>query len=82
MWICEVPYGGILFINNWVPHRSLKNHSDKFILRWQDPSKPNGFIDCVVMHKADNPNYTYVIAWSKFASTDRRELQNKDVSKT
>ena len=26
---CEVPYGGVLFINNCVPHRSLENFSDK-----------------------------------------------------
>ncbi|XP_065897659.1 uncharacterized protein [Dysidea avara] len=83
---CEVPYGGVLFINNCVPHRSLENHSDKIRwsldLRWQNPTKPNGFYglkDCVVMCKADDPNY--VIDWSKFASTDRTTLQDKDVGK-
>ncbi|XP_065897644.1 uncharacterized protein [Dysidea avara] len=82
---CEVPYGGVLFINNCVPHRSLENHSDKIRwsldLRWQDPSKPNGFKmkECVVMRKADDPNY--VIDWSKFANLNRTTLQEKEMGR-
>ena len=26
---CGVPYGGVLFLNNCVPHRSLQNYSDR-----------------------------------------------------
>ena len=26
--VCEVPYGGVLFMNNAIPHRSLENFSD------------------------------------------------------
>ena len=28
---CEVPFGGVLFMNNAIPHRSLENVSDKVI---------------------------------------------------
>ena len=61
---CEVPFGGILFLNNCIPHRSLENYSDKIRwsldLRWQNPSMPNGFHglkESVLMRKADDPNY-------------------------
>jgi hypothetical protein len=77
---CEVPMGGILFLNNCIPHRSLENYSDKtrwsLDLRWQDPAKPTGFEgikNCVVMRTADNPNH--VIDWDEFANTDRNKMQ-------
>ena len=61
---CEVPFGGVLFLNNCIPHRSLENYSDKIRwsldLRWQKPDLPNGFHglkDTVMMRKADDPNY-------------------------
>ena len=66
---CEVPFGGVLFLNNSIPHRSLENFSDKIRwsldLRWQDPNKPNGFRgtiqfskkEGVIMCKANDPNY-------------------------
>ena len=61
---CEVPFGGMVLLNNCIPHRSLENHSDKIRwsldLRWQDPRKPSGFYDLkkpVVMKKADDPNH-------------------------
>ena len=78
---CEVPLGGMLLINNCIPHRSLENFSDKvrwsLDLRWQDPSKPNGFYglkECVVMRQESNPNYE--INWEGFATLDRTKLQN------
>ncbi|XP_035661768.1 uncharacterized protein LOC118406020 [Branchiostoma floridae] len=44
---CEVPYGGVLFINNAIPHRSLLNKTEQIRwsldLRWQDTDKPSGF---------------------------------------
>jgi len=65
---CEVPFGGMLLLNNCIPHRSLENYSDKIRwsldLRWQDPSKPTGFYDlkeCVLMRTEEDPNY--VINW-------------------
>ena len=73
---CEVPMGGVLFLNNCIPHRSLENRSDKVRwsvdLRWQDPSKPNGFYgikECVPMRKANDP--TYQVDWETWAATDR-----------
>ncbi len=61
---CEVPFGGMLLLNNCIPHRSLENYSDKIRwsmdLRWQDPKKSVGFYglkDCVTMRKAGDPNY-------------------------
>ena len=66
---CEVPFGGVLFLNNCIPHRSLENFSDKIRwsldLRWQNPSKPNGFNgsiqfqkqECIPMRMANDPNY-------------------------
>ncbi len=81
---CEVPFGGILFLNNCIPHRRLENLSKKIRwsldLRWQDPSKPNGFYglkDCVVMRKADDPSYN--IDWEAFVNNGRQVIQEKDV---
>ena len=61
---CEVPFGGMVLLNNCIPHRSLENFSDKIRwsldLRWQDPNKPTGFYNLkkpVIMRKADDPNY-------------------------
>ena len=77
---CEVPMGGVLFINNCIPHRSLENYSDKvrwsLDLRWQRPDRPNGFHglkDSVLMHTVKDPNY--VIQWEEFATLDRSLLQ-------
>jgi hypothetical protein len=66
---CEVPLGGVLLLNNCIPHRSLENYSDKtrwsLDLRWQDPRKSAGFYNLkepILMRKADDPNYK--IDWS------------------
>jgi hypothetical protein len=66
---CEVPFGGVLLLNNCIPHRSLENYSDKtrwsLDLRWQDPSKSTGFYNLkepILMRKEDDPNYK--IDWS------------------
>lgn len=78
--LCEVPFGGVLFINNLVPHRSLENISDKIRwsldLRWQRPDKPNGFYglkENILLRTSKDPNYT--VDWTEFASCDRTELQ-------
>ena len=80
---CEVPLGGVLFISNCVPHRSLENYSDKIRwsldLRWQDPAKPTGYEgvkDCLLLRSSKDPNYSP--DWNRFASEDRNKLQ-KDV---
>ena len=80
---CEVPLGGVLFISNCIPHRSLENYSDKIRwsldLRWQDPAKPTGFEgvkDCLLLRSSKDPNYSP--NWNHFASEDRNKLQ-KDV---
>ncbi|XP_003388892.1 PREDICTED: uncharacterized protein LOC100639747 [Amphimedon queenslandica] len=77
---CEVPLGGVLFLNNTVPHRSLENFSENvrwsLDLRWQDPKKSNGFHglrDCVLMRSVDSPNH--VINWEGFGILDRKELE-------
>ncbi|XP_078484605.1 uncharacterized protein LOC100178123 [Ciona intestinalis] len=81
---CEVPYGGVLFLNNAIPHQSLENLSDiirwSLDLRWQRPDKPNGFYgikDCVVMRKKDDPKY--VVDWSELSGCCRSQLQMKKV---
>ncbi|XP_068681653.1 uncharacterized protein [Montipora foliosa] len=82
--LCEVPFGGVLFINNMIPHRSLENFSDSIRwsldLRWQKPDKPNGFYglkDSVLLRSSKDPNYT--VDWEKFAALDRTNLQDADV---
>jgi len=78
--LCEVPFGGVLFINNLVPHRSLENFSDKIRwsmdLRWQRPDKPNGFYglkESIILRTSKDP--TYAVDWAEFASRDRHKLQ-------
>ncbi|KAK3715067.1 hypothetical protein QZH41_012139, partial [Actinostola sp. cb2023] len=85
--LCEVPMGGILFINNLVPHRSLQNHSQQIRwsvdLRWCVPDKPNGFYDLkdsVLMHTAKDPEYK--IDWERFVNTDRHSLEAGDTNES
>ncbi|KAI8497530.1 hypothetical protein Bbelb_248360 [Branchiostoma belcheri] len=73
---CEVPYGGVLFLNNCVPHRSLENNSNdirwSLDLRWQDPAKPSGFWGDkkpVLMRTAEDPGYKP--AWEGFADVSK-----------
>ena len=79
---CEVPMGGVLFISNCVPHRSLENYSDKirwsFDFRWQDPTKPSGYEgmkDPLLLRSRKNPDYTP--DWEEFATQDRNQLQKQ-----
>lgn len=81
---CDVPMGGILFLNNCTPHRSLENYSDKIRwsldLRWQEPRKPNGFYgfkDCILMRTAENPDLE--IDWEQFTGVDRTKLQEQSM---
>ncbi|XP_066263528.1 phytanoyl-CoA dioxygenase domain-containing protein 1 homolog [Branchiostoma lanceolatum] len=76
---CEVPYGGVLFINNAIPHRSLPNKTEQIRwsldLRWQDPAKPSGFWGNrkpILMRSANDPKYQVPQSdWDKFYSADR-----------
>lgn len=81
---CEVPMGGVLFLNNCIPHRSLENRSDKIRwsldLRWQRPDKPNGFYglkDCLTMRRKSQANIS--IDWEPFASWNRTKVQSEVV---
>ncbi|XP_046548110.1 phytanoyl-CoA dioxygenase domain-containing protein 1-like [Haliotis rubra] len=74
--LCPIPYGGMLLINNMIPHRSLSNVSNdirwSLDLRWQDPAKPVGFFglkEGILMRDPSQPNYK--IDWSPFISVDR-----------
>ncbi|XP_059138648.1 uncharacterized protein LOC131927013 [Physella acuta] len=74
--LCPVPYGGMLLINNMIPHRSLNNRSDiirwSIDLRWQDPEKPIGFYGIkpgVLMRSQKHP--VEKIDWEAFTSVDR-----------
>ncbi|XP_078576587.1 phytanoyl-CoA dioxygenase domain-containing protein 1 homolog [Branchiostoma floridae x Branchiostoma japonicum] len=80
---CEVPYGGVLFLNNCVPHRSLENYSDEIRwsldLRWQDPNKPSGFWGekgLVLMRTADDPGYRP--RWDEFLQDERPGEDGQD----
>ncbi|XP_048585693.1 phytanoyl-CoA dioxygenase-like [Nematostella vectensis] len=80
--LCEVPFGGVLFINNMIPHRSLENFSDKIRwsldLRWLRPDKPNGFYglkDNILMRTSKDPNFKP--DFESFAKMDRHLLQEK-----
>ena len=77
---CPVPFGGMLLINNCIPHRSLPNVSNNIRwsmdLRWQRPDLSNGFYglkECVLMRTESDPNY--IIDWEDFAAKDRTKLQ-------
>ena len=82
---CEVPLGGVLFLNNSIPHRSLENYSDKIRwsldLRWQKPNLSNGFHglkESILMRTRRDPNY--IINWEGFATIDRHKLQNESIN--
>ena len=81
---CEVPFGGVLFLNNAIPHRSLENYSDKIRwtmdLRWQKPGLSNGFHglrDTVLMRKADDPNYK--IDWKGQMNCNTKSLHDLSI---
>lgn len=71
----EVPKGGMLLLNNLIPHRSTENYSDtirwSIDLRWQRPNEVSGFDDvkpCILMRTAADPNLEIDWdAWSKIS---------------
>lgn len=82
--VCEIPYGGFLLFNNFIPHRSLDNKSDHIRwsvdLRFKVPGENNGMFGLkpdVIMRTKENPNME--IDWETFDSLNRTELQIKSV---
>ncbi|XP_078000823.1 uncharacterized protein LOC144453411 [Glandiceps talaboti] len=79
---CEVPYGGVLFLNNMIPHRSLENYSEdirwSLDLRWQRPDLPNGFYGLknhVLMRTSKDPKH--IIDFDAFDKVDRHSEAHK-----
>eukprot|EP00884_Botryococcus_braunii_P019311 jgi/Botrbrau1/6063/Bobra.177_1s0003.1 len=82
---CEVPQGGVLFLNNLIPHRSTNNLSSgirwSLDLRWQNPAFPNGFYGLkpsILMAKSDQPEFQP--DWKEWAQVERTSLQAQAVS--
>ncbi|XP_013390036.1 uncharacterized protein LOC106167021 [Lingula anatina] len=79
-----VPYGGMVLLNNLIPHRSLNNYSDdirwSLDLRWQSPSKPVGFHglkEGILLRSSQEPNLK--IDWDPFVGVNRNKEQTKSV---
>ncbi|KAK3604050.1 hypothetical protein CHS0354_023265, partial [Potamilus streckersoni] len=80
--LCPVPYGGVLFFNNVIPHRSIPNTSDhvrwSIDLRWQSPERPWGFYGLkpgTIMRSAKNP--VIKVDWAVYDEVDRYHAQKK-----
>lgn len=80
-----VPYGGMLLLNNLIPHRSLPNMSNQIRwsldLRWQKPDLPAGFWglkSSLLLRSAKDPDYK--IDWTEFDGVNRREKQRDAVA--
>ncbi|CAH1792836.1 unnamed protein product [Owenia fusiformis] len=77
---CPVPYGGMLLINNMIPHRSLTNVSNDIRwsvdLRWQKVGSPDclwGIKQPLTLRTAANPNMKP--DWAAYEAEDRTEVQ-------
>jgi len=77
---CPVPLGGILFIDQLIPHRSLDNNSQEIRwsidLRWQRPDEAHGFFGNkkpILLRTARDPNYK-----PDFPSWDAVDLPKMD----
>ncbi|XP_034325415.2 phytanoyl-CoA dioxygenase domain-containing protein 1 [Magallana gigas] len=82
---CPVPYGGMLLLNNMIPHRSLPNLSKQIRwsldLRWQKPEKPAGFYgirEHLLFRTSRDPGYK--IDWSSFEGDNRWDIQKEYVN--
>ena len=80
---CEMKKGGVLLMNNLIPHRSTENHSDiirwSIDLRWQRPNEVSGFDDvkpCILMRSASKPFHE--IDWETWAKTSRQFKERED----
>lgn len=81
---CPVPYGGMLLLNNMIPHRSLPNMSKQIRwsldLRWQTPDHSAGFYgmkDHLLFRTSKDPDHT--IDWTGFDGDDRWSKQKDSV---
>ncbi|XP_050404532.1 uncharacterized protein LOC126820550 [Patella vulgata] len=68
---CPVPYGGMLLINNVIPHQSLPNLSDEIRwsldLRWQKTGLPASFYDMAETVEFRSPTkHNLKIDWSPY----------------
>ena len=79
---CEVPLGGLLLLNNLIPHRSLPNLSRgirwSLDLRWQRTEDPNGFHGLkpsVPMKSANVELNGSAVDFGSWASQDRQTAQ-------
>ncbi|KAK7104220.1 phytanoyl-CoA dioxygenase domain-containing protein 1-like [Littorina saxatilis] len=84
--LCPIPYGGMLLINNLIPHRSLANVSDQIRwsldLRWQRPDHSVGFYelkDGILMRTKENPDMK--VDWDAFDSVDRHTAATSEMQK-
>lgn len=77
---CPVPYGGMVLINNMIPHRSLSNTSNdirwSMDLRWQRADKPPGFSgkDGIRLRSSTDPNL--VIDWDSYLNVNKRHTEH------
>ncbi len=74
---CTMKKGGVLLLNNLIPHRSTENYSDiirwSIDLRWQRPgelSGMEGIKEPILMRTAADPNYKP--DWEEWASRSRQ----------
>ncbi|XP_013416111.1 uncharacterized protein LOC106177776 [Lingula anatina] len=83
---CPIPYGGFLFFNNLLPHRSLSNYSNvirwSLDLRWSKPTDPVGLWglkEGVLLRSSKDPNLK--VDWDAFTKVDRTASQEKILGK-
>ncbi|ESO90036.1 hypothetical protein LOTGIDRAFT_164337 [Lottia gigantea] len=82
---CPVPFGGMLLINNLIPHRSLSNLSNDIRwsadLRWQNPNYPVGFYDLKESLLLRSPKYPNLkVDWDSWNNVDR-QIKAKEMVK-
>jgi hypothetical protein len=82
---CPVKYGGLLLLNNMIPHQSLNNKSNKIRwsldLRWQTAEKDVGFYglkEGVRMRSSADPSYK--INWEPFDAVTRHDRHKEAAS--
>lgn len=80
---CEMKKGGVLLMNNLIPHRSTENHSDiirwSIDLRWQRPNEVSGFDNvkpCILMRSASDPSHKP--DWANWANISRQFKERED----
>ena len=75
---CEVPFGGVIFLNNLLPYRSPTNRTDaihwSLDTRWQDPAKPSGYKHKPVLHLAGANHRASAEEWWEWSHQDRHAI--------